>query len=1131
MDMLLMRISGLFWLLLYSFVAVLVSGECQSHQQELLLGLGKTLNSSLSAKMRNWNQSTDCCYWGGINCDQSGRVIILDLSNQLISGTIDNSSSLFNLQHLQHLNLAYNTLSFSFPCGFDKLSNLRYLNLSNAGFTGQVPAEISRLTNLITLDLSVNLFLSDGRQLEKPNLKMLVENLTRLRSLHLDGVKISARGNEWCKWLSSLTNLEELSMSNCNLSGPIEDSLQKLKNLSIIHLDRNNLSAVVPAFLAHLPNLTSLRLSSCGLHGQFPREILQVRMLQTVDVLDNKKLQGSLPEFHHNGSLQNLVLSGTNFSGSLPQSIDKLVNLTRLDLSSCNFSGAIPSSVSNLQQLVYLDLSFNNFTGQIPCFDLSKNLARVDLSHNKLSGKIESFKWEDLPNLTHIDLGHNSLNGNIPSSLVVLPSLKRVLLSNNQFDGEVTGVPKVRESLLDTLDLSCNQLQGPIPAYVFELSRLSVLVLSSNNFNGTIRPRDIRKLVNLTYLDLSHNNLSVIATESYSVLSSFPKITTLKLASCKLNVFPDLKNQSRLTHLDLSQNQISGEVPNWIWSVSDDLLHLNFSFNQLEGLQKPYQIVPNLSVLDLRFNRLTGHIPTLPLSASYLDFSSNNFTSSLPSNIGNYLSYTIFFSVSSNGLTGDIPKSICEAVNLRVLDLSNNSLSGAIPKCLIGQMDLLGVLNLRGNNLSGQIPNAFSRKCSIETLDVNGNELTGKIPISLGRCRKLEVLNLGNNHINDTYPCHLKSITNLRILVLRSNKFHGGIGCPADKRPWPKLQIVDFAHNSFNGKLPNKFVARWKAMEVYDDEAQLNVKHLRFEVLRLARIYYLDGITVTNKGLQMELVKILTIFTSIDLSCNNLEGPIPDVIGKLKALYFLNLSHNALSGKIPPSLGNLQQLESLDLSCNNLSDSIPQQLLKLTFLAVLNLSHNQLEGRIPDGKQFATFTNDSYEGNKGLCGNPLTKQCNDANHSQDLSPRASKKTQNDEFDWQIIVIGVGFGVGAAVFVVPLMFWKRASQWVDDNVDKFLAENLPKMGLVYARPCYDNVDTDGNIEHDKKRYDDDDDDDEESDESTGEFRGRYCVYCSKLDETRKKTIHNLGCICHDSPPSLSPSSSTSSSFSP
>ncbi|KAB2087579.1 hypothetical protein ES319_A04G113500v1 [Gossypium barbadense] len=1014
-----MSISLLSWLFFYSYIAtffiitaVLVSGQCQSHQQDMLLGLRKSLSSSLSAKMVKWDQSKDCCSWDGITCDQSGRVIILDLSNQLISGTIDNSSSLFNLQHLRHLNLAFNTLNFSFPCRFDKFSNLSYLNLSNAGFTGKVPAEISRL---ITLNLSVNLFLRDGRplKLEKPNLNMLVENLTRLRSLHLDGVKISARGNEWCKWLSSLTNLEELSMSNCNLSGPLEDSLQKLKNLSIIHLDRNNLSAVVPAFLAHLPNLTSLRLISCGLHGQFPREILQVRMLQSLDVLDNEKLQGSLPEFHHNGSLQNLVLSGTKFSGSLPQSIDKLVNLTRLDLSHCNFSGAIPSSVSNLQQLVYLDLSFNNFTGQIPCFDLSKILAHVYLSYNKLSGKIESFKWEDLPNLTHIDLIHNSLNGNIPSSLVSLPSLKKIWLSNNQFDGEVTGVPKVRESLFDTLDLSYNQLQGPIPVYVFELRRLSVLVLSSNNFSGTIRPGDdIRKLVNLIYLDLSHNNLSVIATGSYSVLSSFPKIITLKLASCKLNVFPDLKNQSRLAYLDLSQNQISGEVPNWIWSVSDDLLHLNLSFNQLEGLQKPYQIVPNLSVIDLRFNRLTGHIPTLPLSATYLDFSSNNFTSSLPSNIDDYLSYTIFFSVSSNGLTGAIPKSICEAVNLRVLDLSNNSLSG--------------VLNLRGNNLSGQIPNAFSRKCSIETLDVNGNELTGKIPISLGRCRKLEVLNLGNNHINDTYPCHLKNITSLRILVLR---------------PWPKLQIVDLVHNSFNGKLPNKFVARWKAMEAYDDEAQLNVKHLQFEVLRFAGIYYPDGITVTNKGLQMELVKILTIFTSIDLSCNKLEGPIPDVIGKFKALHVLNLSHNALSGKIPLSLGKMQQMESMDLSSNNMSSSIPQQLLKLTFLAVLNLSHNQLEGPIPAGKQFATFTNESYEGNNGLCGNPLTKQCKDAtpNHGQDSNPRTG-----NHINWNLISVEIGFVFGLGVVILPLMFWKGWRIWYFKRIDRLLFKFFPKL---------------------------------------------------------------------------------------
>ncbi|MBA0601454.1 hypothetical protein Gorai_004629, partial [Gossypium raimondii] len=178
-----------------------------------------------------------------------------------------------------------------------------------------------------------------------------------------------------------------------------------------------------------------------------------------------------------------------------------------------------------------------------------------------------------------------------------------------------------------------------------------------------------------------------------------------------------------------------------------------------------------------------------------------------------------------------------------------------------------------------------------------------------------------------------------------------------------------------------------------------------------------------------------------DLSCNNLEGPIPDVIGKFIALYFLNLSHNALSGKIPPSLGNLQQLESLDLSSNNLSGSIPQQLLKLTFLAVLNLSYNQLEGCIPAGKQFATFTNDSYEGNRGLYGNPLTQQCKDAipNHGQDSNPRTG-----NHINWNLISVEIGVFFGLGVVILPLTFWKGWRIWYFKRIDRLLFKFFPKL---------------------------------------------------------------------------------------
>ncbi|KAK4781493.1 hypothetical protein SAY86_015595 [Trapa natans] len=67
----------------------------------------------------------------------------------------------------------------------------------------------------------------------------------------------------------------------------------------------------------------------------------------------------------------------------------------------------------------------------------------------------------------------------------------------------------------------------------------------------------------------------------------------------------------------------------------------------------------------------------------------------------------------------------------------------------------------------------------------------------------------------------------------------------------------------------------------------------------------------------------------------------------------------------------MRNLESLDLSVNQLSGSIPQSLSQLSFLSYLNLSFNHLSGRIP-GPQLSTFKGDSYSGNNGLCGTPLS---------------------------------------------------------------------------------------------------------------------------------------------------------------
>jgi hypothetical protein len=174
------------------------------------------------------------------------------------------------------------------------------------------------------------------------------------------------------------------------------------------------------------------------------------------------------------------------------------------------------------------------------------------------------------------------------------------------------------------------------------------------------------------------------------------------------------------------------------------------------------------------------------------------------------------------------------------------------------------------------------------------------------------------------------------------------------------------------------------------------------------------------KGLDMTFEEILTTFTSVDLSDNALEGSIPGAIGKLVSLHQLNMSHNSFIGQIPHQLGGMIALESLDLSSNMLSGEIPQELTNLTFLSILNLSNNQLEGRIPRSRQFVSFENNSFDGNVGLCGPPLSKQCGTPHTPREAHPETSHK---DDIIL-ILFTGVGFGVGFAGAILMKQVWIR-----------------------------------------------------------------------------------------------------------
>ncbi|XP_004305135.1 PREDICTED: receptor-like protein 12 isoform X1 [Fragaria vesca subsp. vesca] len=1016
-----------------SLIVAVHSQQCLKDQQLNLLDFKNSLlfNASLSSKLVSWDSRTDCCSWPGVSCSTNGSVVGLDISRESISGGIYNSSSLFDLQHLQSLSLAFNNFTGSqIPSATGKLTSLRYLNLSSAGFGGQIPIEISLLGKLVILDISYN------QGLEIQDLSMLIQNLTELTELYLDNVSILSQTSDWSLAISSsLPNLKVLSLSNCHLSGPIDKSLAKLSSLSVIRLDLNKISSPIPGFFANFANLTTLSLRSCGLQGTFPKEIIQVPSLQTIDLSYNYGLGGSLPEFSKNASLQSLNLYVTNFSGVLPDSIGNLNMLSTINLSGCKFSGSIPRAMGNLTKLVHFDLSGNQFNGSIPCFSSAKNLAEINLYANDLTGHIGCTQWQNLTSLVSINLGSNVFQGSLPSSLFCLPLLKSLNLGHNQFSGQFPEICNASSYLMESVDLSDNNLEGPIPMSIFNLLGLKELLLNSNSLNGSFPLDGLHQLINLEILYLQENSLVLSYDATNSSYSSFPQLYQLKLASGKLTTFPDfLRNQSGLAFLDLSNNLLHGMIPNWIWKLN--LYQLNLSCNSLQTIEGPLlNVTSPVFLLDLSYNKLQGQIPDF--SSYYLDYSSNNFSSGIPTG-ADFCRYTSFFSAANNNLSGIIPGSICNSASLEVLDLSNNSFTGTLPQCFT-TMSGLAVLDLSGNNVTNVV---IPQNCNLGSLDLSGNQLESQLPKSLANCTKLEVLNLGNNQITDAFPCFLKNISTLRLLSLRSNNFYGSSVCPKTNGGWPMLQIIDLADNNFEGEISGSFLSTWQTMIANEDNAARYRYHLGMQGGMRYVINYKDAVTVTSKGLQMNLPSILTVFTLIDFSCNKFNGSIPEEIGGLKSLRVLNLSKNAFTGAIPSSLSSLQVVESLDLSQNKLSGEIPPQFAKLTFLTVLNLSNNQLVGRIPTSTQFSTFPKSSFQGNIDLWGPPLTED-NIAGTSPPIVG-GSRQTSGHEVDWDVISVEIGFAAGFGVAIASLFLCKRWRQWYYITMYKILLKIFPQL---------------------------------------------------------------------------------------
>ncbi|KAI9120388.1 hypothetical protein K1719_007421 [Acacia pycnantha] len=445
---------------------------------------------------------------------------------------------------------------------------------------------------------------------------------------------------------------------------------------------------------------------------------------------------------------------------------------------------------------------------------------------------------------------------------------------------------------LESFVLRETGLIGTIPIQIGALHNLNYLDLSNNNLSGTIPPQ-IGALHNLTYLDLSDNNLSGTIPTQIGALY-------------------------HLTDLDLSNNSLSGTIPTEIGALHH-LTYLDLSDNKLSGVvSTQIESLQPLTYLNLSGNNNISKEKHALLESKWWNISENEFNSLCE---WHGISCDIFgrvISINQPKIHSQQPRlvdlNLTAFPELNKLTLSRMSLIGTIPN-EIGALQSLVYLDLSYNKLTGTIPTQIGTLHDLIHFDLSYNNLTGTIPNQIGALHYLIHLNLFNNNLSCAVPAQIESLQLLTYVNLPCNNI-----ISKEKHALLESKWWNISENEFNSH------CEWRGIscDIFGRVISINQPKIHSQQPRLADLN-------------------LTAFPKLNK---------------------LILSRLGLIGTIPNEIGALQNLVYLDLSYNNLIGSIPGNLFRMEYL---NLSNNLLSGYIPS-EVYSSFPPDIFYGNKQLLG-------------------------------------------------------------------------------------------------------------------------------------------------------------------
>ncbi|XP_031484483.1 receptor-like protein 49 [Nymphaea colorata] len=526
----------------------------------------------------------------------------------------------------------------------------------------------------------------------------------------------------------SLQKLQTLTLSDCNISGPLVDSLDlQLQSLSNLDLGHNDLQRV-PKFVENLTSLTILKLSSCGLQGNFPWSIFLLPKLVILNVSDNVHLAVTLP----------------------PGNLTRSVNIRDLQLASFKELSVGLLMPSKPPPQPPIDLRANKMKEAIVSSCRSSRVSIRNSSTNNPPGLIPEGQ------LQHLDLSGNNMGGKVPSCLWSITGLESLILDHNKLDGflePANFITRVIGSQLFFLTASNNQISGSIPLFLCNfIVESSILDMSTNALTGAI-PNCLCKATRLKlrknqlqgHIPIGFNDMELLDLNGNNLIGKIPK---------------SLSNCTSLEALDLGNNELEDTFPNWLSQLSKLkvlVLRSNHFYGPIPAFGSLHSF-PALKILDISSNHFSGNLPRelfkgLEAMKSKALGGEDVFSREYGVHVSEVFSYIYHLHCQVEerikGKIYSITSSTWPFNN--IIEVSNNNFFGEIP-IEIGMLNYLRGFNVSDNHLNGFIPNSFGNLLQLEWLELSQNQLTGTIPEGLADLTFLSILNLSYNDLQGRIP-------------------------------------------------------------------------------------------------------------------------------------------------------------------------------------------------------------------------------------------------------------------------------------------------------------------------------------------------------------------------------------------